>query len=111
MQIGHSQPGRALLLAACAVLLAGAGLGAQGEVTLERLRNADSEPENWLVYGGTYRSLRYSGLDQINADNVHTLKAAWAMFVLSRAITAGGAGADDQSAEKQCRQTAHVRFG
>ena len=48
------------------------------EVTADRLRNADNEPENWLVYGGTYRSLRYSQLDQVNVNNVHTLKAAWA---------------------------------
>ncbi len=48
------------------------------EVTVDRLRNADNEPENWLVYGGTYRSLRHSALDQVNVDNVHTLKAAWA---------------------------------
>ena len=49
-----------------------------GEVTTERLRNADKEPENWLHYGGTYRSLRYSALDKINAKNVSSLQAAWA---------------------------------
>ncbi len=48
------------------------------EVTNDRLRNADNEPQNWLVYGGTYRSLRYSGLDQINVKNVRSLQTAWA---------------------------------
>lgn len=78
MQIGHTTPGRALLTAACAALLLVAGSTASGQVTLDRLRNADNEPENWLVYGGTYRSMRYSALDQIDTGNVHTLKAAWA---------------------------------
>ena len=64
--------------AACAALLLVAGSTASGQVTLDRLRNADNEPENWLVYGGTYRSMRYSALDQIDTGNVHTLKAAWA---------------------------------
>ena len=67
-----------MLLAACTAVLLAAGLGAQGEVTRERLRNADNEPENWLVYGGTYRSLRHSALDQIDAGNVQDLQAAWA---------------------------------
>ena len=78
MPIIHSKPGRALLLAACTAVLLAAGLGAQGEVTRERLRNADNEPQNWLVYGGTYRSLRHSALDQIDAGNVQGLQAAWA---------------------------------
>jgi alcohol dehydrogenase (cytochrome c) len=51
---------------------------ADREITTERLRNADKEPENWLHYGGTYRSLRHSPLDQINAKNVTTLQTAWA---------------------------------
>ena len=60
------------------ILVGAVGVWAAREVTTSRLHNADNEPENWLVYGGTYRSLRYSALDQINVDNVHTLKAAWA---------------------------------
>src|SRR5579864_9123246 len=51
------------------------------DITDERLRHADQEPENWLVYGGTYRSLRYSPLDQVNTSNVRTLQAAWAFQV------------------------------
>src|SRR5947199_9546538 len=48
------------------------------ELTAERLQQADREADNWLVYGRTYRSLRYSPLDQINQKNVRTLQAAWA---------------------------------
>ena len=70
---------RQCLLGSTIVCLVGIAdvASAQG-VTADRLRNADNEPENWLVYGGTYRSLRYSQLDQVNVNNVHTLKAAWA---------------------------------
>jgi alcohol dehydrogenase (cytochrome c) len=53
-------------------------------LTADRLRNADKEPENWLHYGGTYRSLRYSALDQINTKNVGTLRAAWAFDLGTR---------------------------
>src|SRR5262245_55201383 len=48
------------------------------EITVERLNHADKEPDNWLVYGGTYRSLRHSPLRQINTRSVRTLQAAWA---------------------------------
>jgi len=61
-----------------ALLVCGVAVNAAREVTFDRLRAADGEPENWLVYGRTYRSFRYSPLDQINTANVHTLKAAWA---------------------------------
>jgi alcohol dehydrogenase (cytochrome c) len=61
------------------VLLLGAVVTvAARDVTIDRLNKADSEPENWLVYGATYRSLRYSPLDQINVNNVRALQAAWA---------------------------------
>ena len=60
------------------LLVCGVAVNAAREVTFDRLRAADGEPENWLVYGRTYRSFRYSPLDQINTANVHTLKAAWA---------------------------------
>ncbi|HEV8316103.1 MAG TPA: PQQ-dependent dehydrogenase, methanol/ethanol family [Vicinamibacterales bacterium] len=68
-----------ILLGALVVVMVGAVTGrAAREVTNDRLRNADNEPQNWLVYGGTYRSLRYSGLDQINVKNVRSLQTAWA---------------------------------
>ena len=49
---------------------------AQG-VTSERLVNADSEPQNWLLPYRTYNSTSYSPLDEINVDNVKGLKVAF----------------------------------
>src|SRR5260370_26751560 len=64
-----------------ALMLAAAALAQQSSnglpVTFERLLNAPSEPANWLMYGGDYRSHHYSSLDQITADNVHRLRAKW----------------------------------
>ena len=50
---------------------------AAAQVTFERLRSAASEPGNWLTYSGTYRSQRYSTLDQIKRDNVKDLELKW----------------------------------
>ncbi len=61
---------------AVSLLLAPARSVAQG-VTYEQLVRADSAPQNWLMYGGDYKSQRYSRLTQINRENVHGLKAAW----------------------------------
>ena len=71
-RVGAAAAVSAILLGAAA-----ATLGA-GDVTIERLNNADKEPENWPIYGGTYRSLRYSPLDQVTVGTVGTLQAAWA---------------------------------
>ena len=49
----------------------------QAQVTFERLLHADQEPQNWLTYGGTYASDRYSHLTQINRDNVKDLQLKW----------------------------------
>jgi alcohol dehydrogenase (cytochrome c) len=46
-------------------------------VGYERLVNADREPANWLTYSGGYRSLRHSGLRQIDAANVRGLRLKW----------------------------------
>ncbi len=48
-----------------------------GQLTYERLLQADSEAQNWLTYSGSYRGWRYSKLDQINRQNVKDLKLAW----------------------------------
>ena len=40
------------------------------DVDYERIKNARSEPENWLTYYGAYDGQRYSPLDQINTENV-----------------------------------------
>ncbi len=46
-------------------------------VTDDMLLNADKDQQNWLHYGKDYEMTRYSGLSQINRDNVKSLKPAW----------------------------------
>ena len=65
---------RALLaVVVCALLSA----GVSGQVSFERLRDADAEPHNWLTYSGGYFSQRYSELDQITPTNVDDLGLQW----------------------------------
>ncbi|MBI2149543.1 MAG: PQQ-dependent dehydrogenase, methanol/ethanol family, partial [Acidobacteria bacterium] len=47
------------------------------QVSYQRLLRAESEPANWLTYSGSYRSQRYSPLNQVNTQNVNQLKQAW----------------------------------
>jgi alcohol dehydrogenase (cytochrome c) len=49
----------------------------QQGVTFERLLNAAAEPQNWLMYGGTFTSQRYSTLNQITPANVANLESQW----------------------------------
>jgi PQQ-dependent dehydrogenase (methanol/ethanol family) len=51
-------------------------IGSRG-VSADRLAKASAEPQNWLMYWGNYASTHYSALDQINAENVPRLRAAW----------------------------------
>jgi alcohol dehydrogenase (cytochrome c) len=48
------------------------------QVPYQRLLRAESEPQNWLTYAGSYKSQRYSALDQINRQTVSRLRVAWA---------------------------------
>jgi PQQ-dependent dehydrogenase (methanol/ethanol family) len=50
---------------------------AAAAVTEARLENAESEPGQWMTYGGTYKEQRYSQLSQINTGNVSELGLAW----------------------------------
>jgi alcohol dehydrogenase (cytochrome c) len=68
--------GLAVRAALWLVLLA--AYAAAQDVTVERLRQAAREPQNWLTYGGTYGAWRYSPLDQITAANVDRLVPVWA---------------------------------
>ena len=58
-------------------------------VTWERLVAAAEEPQNWLMYSGTFDSQRFSGLDQIHIRNVNQLELKWAYQIpaLDRAET------------------------
>src|SRR5262245_32754580 len=60
-----------------AALLALSGLLLGATVDDNRLRNAESEPANWLTHGGSYSEQRYSKLDQINTQTVTRLAPAW----------------------------------
>ena len=66
---------RFVALTCVLALLLTAGLDAQ--VTADRLRNAQSEPHNWLTYSGSYSSTRHSLLDQITPSNVGDLELQW----------------------------------
>jgi alcohol dehydrogenase (cytochrome c) len=61
------------------LVLAGAlcGASASAQVPFERIVKSDSEPSNWLTYAGSYKSQRYTQLDQITRQNVSQLKPAW----------------------------------
>jgi PQQ-dependent dehydrogenase (methanol/ethanol family) len=60
-----------------------------GLIDDERLRNADSESDNWMAYGRTYDEQRFSPLEQINRDTVSRLGLAWAVDMKSsRALEA-----------------------
>src|SRR6516165_9375748 len=68
-----------LLLASAAAV--GACPAIAGEVTPERLINADKEPQNWLMNHRTYDAQRYSPLDRINKSNIANLKLAYAVAI------------------------------
>lgn len=63
------------LMATLACLCAASLSSAQ--VTYERILNAEAEPESWMTYNGSYKSQRYSTLNQINKDNVDKLELQW----------------------------------
>jgi len=48
-------------------------------LTPDRIRNAASEPQNWLTYWGDYAGHHYSSLAQIDTANVKNLQARWAV--------------------------------
>jgi len=50
---------------------------APGWIDAQRVSNADSEPENWLVHGRTASEQRFSPLTQVNDSNVGQLGLAW----------------------------------
>ena len=70
---------RKLLLAGAAALATCPAFA--GDVTSDRLINADKEPQNWLMNHRTYDAQRYSPLDKVNKDNVKSLKLAYALAI------------------------------
>ena len=57
-----------------------------GEVTPDRLINADKEPQNWLMNHRSYDGQRFSPLERINKGNVKGLKLAYAVAIGGTAI-------------------------
>ncbi len=49
------------------------------QVSYERIVRAASEPRNWLTYGGSYTSQRYSPLNQITPANIGNLEQQWVL--------------------------------
>src|SRR5215467_4430085 len=43
------------------------------QVTTDRLVKASAEPQQWMMYSGSYDGSRFSPLDQINRTNVQRL--------------------------------------
>jgi alcohol dehydrogenase (cytochrome c) len=56
-------------------------VGAESQVSYERLLSAAREPQNWLTYSGSYSGWRYSTLNQINTHNTPQLALQWAFQV------------------------------
>ena len=50
---------------------------ALAQVPYERIVKAETEPNNWLTYAGTYKSQRYTPLNQITKQNVAQLRPLW----------------------------------
>ncbi len=55
---------------------------AAGGVSYARLRNADAEPHNWMMYWGNFAGTHFSNLSQITPANVRTLQAQWSIQLL-----------------------------
>src|SRR5579883_1423524 len=80
---------RILILASAAALFAAVTFFAQGRgqepnreapapnVTFDQLLNPAKTPQNWLIYGGSFTSQRYSPLTQITPANAKDLELKW----------------------------------
>ena len=60
-----------------AVLLLTVASSLWGQVTFNRILNANKEPQNWLTYSGTELSQRHSLLTQITPANAKNLELQW----------------------------------
>lgn len=64
---------------ALSLLVQGCSGGSPNSATIgDRLIKAASEPQNWLMHGGTYAEQRFSPLTAISTANVGQLGLAWA---------------------------------
>jgi hypothetical protein len=51
----------------------------QGPVTIETLASGNTNPEQWLHYGGDYRNFRHSPVTALNPKSIQDLEVAWSM--------------------------------
>ena len=80
--------GKSLLTALSSIALAGLTSQAiAADVTQQRLENAASEPQDWLMVHRDYGNSRHSPLDQVNRGNAKDLKLK---FIVSIGGTATG---------------------
>ena len=80
--------GKSLLTALSSIALAGlASQALAADVTQQRLENAASEPQDWLMVHRDYGNSRHSPLDQVNRGNAKDLKLR---FIVSIGGTATG---------------------
>ena len=80
--------GKSLLTALSSIALAGlASQALAADVTQQRLENAASEPQDWLMVHRDYGNGRHSPLDQVNRGNAKDLKPK---FIVSIGGTATG---------------------
>ncbi|HTA45593.1 MAG TPA: PQQ-dependent dehydrogenase, methanol/ethanol family [Bryobacteraceae bacterium] len=61
----------------CAVFAALIAPALWGQVSFDRILQANKEPQNWLTYSGTEMSQRHSLLTQITPANVKDLELKW----------------------------------
>jgi alcohol dehydrogenase (cytochrome c) len=59
------------------VLSACCAIPSLAQVSYDRLVHSDSEPQNWLMYGGNYGSQRFSGLKDMTPQNASSIRLAW----------------------------------
>ena len=60
-------------------LLVAASYRLDAQVSNDRLLRAVDEPQNWLIYSGSYMSQRYSPLRQLDSSNVKNLELKWVL--------------------------------
>ncbi|MCX7058400.1 MAG: PQQ-dependent dehydrogenase, methanol/ethanol family [Pseudomonadota bacterium] len=63
------------------LLLAMFAFTAESQVTYERIRDAQREPQNWLTYSGRYDGWRHSALRQVDTSNASGLTLQWTFQV------------------------------
>ena len=58
-----------------------------GILPWDRLRNSENEPQNYMTYWGDLKGRHYSALAQVNASNVKSLQAKWALPLAGNGTT------------------------